>query len=190
MKDINKFKSIIQNNFKYLIVILFVSLMTYFILAKKLFLVYIHIISLGSLIYGIISPIFMMYITKNIAGSLVILQYESSTIISSIEKLFLQDNYFVGVIILIFSIIFPIVKTILSLFIVFINNIKFLNIISNMFSKISRFSMTDVFVLSIFLVYLSPKANGIIKTQLEVGFYFFFIYVILSLFTALIKNKK
>ena len=138
----------------------------------------------------LISPMFLMYIQKEIAGNNVVLQFESSNIISSIEKLFLENNYFVGGIILIFSILFPIVKTLISFLALSLSNANILNKISVFSSKISKFSMTDVFVLSIFLVYLSPKANGIIKTELEVGFYFFFTYVILSLLTALLQNKN
>jgi len=192
MSQIKKYEKIIDINLQYFIITLLLSLFTYFIFSKTIVLAYIHIIALGTLTLGLISPIFLMYIVKNIAGSEIILQFESSTIISSIEKLFLQDNYFVGGIILLFSIIFPIFKTIISFLALAINNSKTLNIISYFSSKITKFSMTDVFVLSIFLVYLSPKADGIIKTQLELGFYFFFIYVILSMITSLnsLKNIK
>ena len=190
MENINKLNIYITNNLRYLTILIIISLFTYLILSKTIFLIYLHIISFASLILGLISPIFLMYITKNIAGSLVILQFESSTIISSIEKLFLQDNYFVGGIILIFSIIFPIIKTLISFITIFIKKIKTLNFLDNIASKIGKFSMTDVFVLSIFLVYLSPKANGIIKTQVESGFYFFFIYVIISIAITLLKEEK
>jgi hypothetical protein len=190
MIQINKYKAIVQINLQYFIITLLLSLFLYFVVAKTIFLLYIHIVSLLTLFFGVNSPIFLLYIEKNIAGSDVILQFESSTVLSSIEKLFLQDNYFVGGIILLFSILFPIVKTIISSCFILFTDTKILNKLSNFSSSISKFSMADVFVLSIFLVYLSPKSDGIIKAQLEVGFYFFFIYVVLSLFTGLlIKNN-
>ena len=190
MQMINKYEHIIQTNLQYFVIVLLLSLFTLFIFSKTIVLTYLYIVSLGSLFLGLISPIFLMYVTQTLANSEVILQFESSTIVSSIEKLFLQDNYFVGGIILLFSIVFPILKTLISFLALVLSNAKVFNILSNLSSKVTKFSMTDVFVLSIFLVYLSPKADGMIKTQLEVGFYFFFIYVILSILTSLLNNKK
>jgi paraquat-inducible protein A len=189
---INKYATIVQINLQYFIIVLLLSFFVCFFTIRIIMMIYIHLVSFISLYFGLTSPIFLMYIEKNLVGSNVILQYESSTILSSIEKLFLQDNYFVGGIILLFSIIFPLFKSLLTFLTIFIQKYNKLNKISNLSSLLAKFSMADVFVLSIFLVYLSPKEDGIIKTNLELGFYFFFLYVILSLFISLftkLNNK-
>ena len=187
-KKLNMIKENIKTNIIYIMILLFITIALYFILNKTIVLSFLYIQSIVFLIYGLISPIFLMYITQEFGTNLVILQFESNSILSSIQKLFDQNNYFVGGIILLFSVIFPIIKTIISFISLHIKNIKILDKLSILSSKFAKLSMTDVFVLSIFLVYLSPKDDGMIKTELEIGFLFFFTYVIISLFIAL-TNK-
>lgn len=179
--------------------IITLSLLSFFIVSKKVFLTYLHSVTLLSLVFGLISPIFMMYILldynfQNIVNIKdAILQFESLSILESINKLiYIQEKYFVGVVILIFSLIFPLIKTLLSFVNVFITNISLLNKSTKLLSALSKWSMTDVFVLSIFLVYLSSVNSGISKivTEIEVGFYFFFIYVILSIILSFFNKIK
>lgn len=175
------------------------SLLSFFVVSKKIFLSYLHSITLLSLFFGLISPIFMMYVLldynfQNIVNIKdAILQFESLTIIESINKLInVQEKYFVGGIILLFSIVFPLIKTLLSCINVFINHLSILNKTTKLLSALSKWSMTDVFVLSIFLVYLSSVNSGVSKivTEIEVGFYFFFIYVILSIVLGFFNRIK
>ena len=170
--------------------IIALSLLSFFIVSKKIFLTYLHSVTLLSLVFGLISPIFMMYILldynfQNIVSIKdAILQFESLSLLESINKLIsVQEKYFVGGIILLFSVIFPLIKTLLSFANVFINHLTIVNKSTKLLSALSKWSMTDVFVLSIFLVYLSSVNSGMSKivTEIEVGFYFFFIYVILSI---------
>ena len=170
--------------------IIALSLLSFFIVSKKIFLTYLHSVTLLSLVFGLISPIFMMYILldynfQNIVSIKdAILQFESLSLLESINKLIsVQEKYFVGGIILLFSVIFPLIKTLLSFTNVFINHLTIVNKSTKLLSALSKWSMTDVFVLSIFLVYLSSVNSGMSKivTEIEVGFYFFFIYVILSI---------
>ena len=170
--------------------IIALSLLSFFIVSKKIFLTYLHSVTLLSLVFGLVSPIFMMYILLdyNFQNILTvkdaILQFESLSLLESINKLIsVQEKYFVGGIILLFSVIFPLIKTLLSFANVFINHLTIVNKSTKLLSALSKWSMTDVFVLSIFLVYLSSVNSGMSKivTEIEVGFYFFFIYVILSI---------
>jgi hypothetical protein len=179
--------------------IITLSLLSFFVVSKKIFLTYLHSITILSLVFGLISPIFMMYILldynfQNIVNIKdAILQFESLTIIESINKLiYVQEKYFVGIIILLFSVVFPFIKTLLSFVNVFINHVSIVNKTTKLLSALSKWSMTDVFVLSIFLVYLSSVNSGMSKivTQIEVGFYFFFIYVILSIILSFFNKIK
>ena len=178
-------KDKIKIKITYIISLLFISIGLYFLLNKLVIISFLYIQSIIFLIYGLISPIFLMYVTQDFASSILILQFESNSILSSIEKLFNQNNYFVGGIILLFSVIFPIIKTLVSFIALYIKNISILNRVTNISSKLAKLSMTDIFVLSIFLVYLSPKSDGIIKTELEIGFIYFFVYVSISMFISI-----
>ena len=179
--------------------IIALSLLSFFIVSKKIFLTYLHSVTLLSLVFGLISPIFMMYILldynfQNIVSIKdAILQFESLSLLESINKLIsVQEKYFVGGIILLFSVIFPLIKTLLSFANVFINHLTIVNKSTKLLSALSKWSMTDVFVLSIFLVYLSSVNSGMSKivTEIEVGFYFFFIYVILSIVLSFFNRIK
>ena len=174
------------------IIFLAVSLVGYFLFTKFAFVVYLHLSSLVALVYGVITPIFFIFVHKNFGLADITLEFDSNSIITSIEKLFNQDNYFVGGIILLFSIIFPLIKTIISLALNILREKNFLHIhkISSTLSSLSKWSMSDVFVLSIFLVYLSPKKGGNIETELEMGFYIFLSYVILSIIISAINSMK
>lgn len=187
---INELKNKTLQYFLYFIIVFILSLFTYFFVNIKIVLSYLHIISIMTLFFGIFSPIFLMYVTSNFVNSEIILQFESSNIISSINKLFVQDNYFVAGIIFIFSILFPLLKTIISFISIYLNEEHIISRIRHLMSKINKFSMADVFVLSIFLVYLSPNKQSIVKTELQIGFYFFFSYVIISILISLINNKN
>ena len=179
--------------------IIALSLLSFFVVSKKVFLTYLHSVTLLSLVFGLISPIFMMYILldynfQNIVSIKdAILQFESLSLLESINKLIsVQEKYFVGGIILLFSVIFPLIKTLLSFANVFINHLTIVNKSTKLLSALSKWSMTDVFVLSIFLVYLSSVNSGMSKivTEIEVGFYFFFIYVILSIVLSFFNRIK
>lgn len=179
--------------------IIALSLLSFFVVSKKVFLTYLHSVTLLSLVFGLISPIFMMYILldynfQNIVNIKdAILQFESLSLLESINKLIsVQEKYFVGGVILLFSVIFPLIKTLLSFVNVFINHISIVNKSTKLLSALSKWSMTDVFVLSIFLVYLSSVNSGMSKiaTEIEVGFYFFFIYVILSIVLSFFNRIK
>jgi len=178
------FKNEIQNNLLIFSSILFVSLFLYFILSKVLFLLYLNIASLVSLGFGIITPIFSILIQKDLpVVGYVVLEFDSNTLLSSIEKLVTQENYFVAGIIFVFSIMFPIIKTLIMSLALFVKN-KSLIQVTKISSILSKWSMLDVFVLAIFLVYLSSAKSNTIVSEIQVGFYMFFSYVILSLISS------
>jgi paraquat-inducible protein A len=192
-EKLRKLKKEAEQSMHNFVIFLALSLLTYFLFTKFIFIIYLHLASLVALIYGVITPVFFIFVHKNFAlGGDVALEFDSNSIISSIEKLLEQDNYFVGGVILFFSIIFPLIKTIISLLLNILQEKNFLytHKVSSLLSYLSKWSMSDVFVLSIFLVYLSPKKGGNIETELEMGFYIFLSYVIVSIIISTISFKK
>ena len=55
-----------------------------------------------------------------------------------------------------------------------LKNNKTLSKLNHILASLGKWSMSDVFVLSIFLVYLSPGKNSVVEAELEFGFYLFF----------------
>ncbi len=117
--------------------------------------------------------------------------YQSKSIAQLITILFEDKNFLVGVSILLFSIILPLIKLVLTLFVTL--NKKDNNTLSKVLSYIGKWSMADVFVASCFLAFLSfSNMNVGIDTESKtlVGLYFFFCYVILSLLMGMLPSSK
>ena len=182
------YKAEVEKNLIIFSSIIIASLFLYFVFSKVLFLLYLNIASLISLGYGIVTPIFSILVQKDLPiVGYVVLEFDSNTLISSIEKLYLQENYFVAIVIFLFSIVFPLLKTLIMSLALFVNH-NILLMVTKITSVLAKWSMLDVFVLAIFLVYLSSSNSSTIVSQIQAGFYMFFIYVILALISSTIYN--
>lgn len=118
-----------------------------------------------------------------------------------IYDLWEKKYHFVSSMILLFSVIIPILKGGLLTYIFFTKNQKIRNNIFTFIKSIGKWSMCDVFVVAILLVYLSTggaetqnvsnvtimgytvKVHTLVgmQAQLEIGFWFFLSYCLLSL---------
>ncbi len=143
-----------------------------------------------SLLYGLINPILMVTIHKNVdyLGD-VILSFESKGIIGSINKLFQNGETIIAITILLFSILLPVLKSLTLTFTLLFNQYSWSKHLVNFFKHIGKWSMIDVFVVATFLVYLTSNGGGISQAEIEVGLYFFLAYVILSMITAMLTQK-
>jgi hypothetical protein len=143
-----------------------------------------------SLIYGLINPILMVTIHKQVEylGD-VILSFESKGIIGSINKLFESGETAVAVTILLFSVLLPLLKSLTLTSTLLFHKHPWSRHLVNFFKHIGKWSMIDVFVVAIFLVYLTSNGGGISQAEIQVGLYFFLIYVLLSMVTAIQTQK-
>ena len=143
-----------------------------------------------SLILGLISPILMVTIHKEVEylGD-VILSFESKGIIGSINKLFESGESVVAFTILLFSILLPLLKSLTLTFTLMFQSFSGSGMLVKFFKLIGKWSMLDVFVVAIFLVYLTSNGGGLTKAEIQVGLYFFLTYVILSMITAILTQK-
>jgi uncharacterized paraquat-inducible protein A len=66
---------------------------------------------------------------------------------------------------------------------------KFAHSIIKFFKMIGKWSMVDVFVVAVFLVYLTANKGDVSRAEVEVGLYFFLSYVIVSMFVSLSADK-
>jgi hypothetical protein len=142
--------------------------------------------------------------------------FQSKSILGVVEILLKEGGISaigVGVLILIFSIGFPLLKILFSIFIKFKNQLPTNKVINFFVFKSAKWSMADVFIVAIFMAYIGFKnilnsqiesiGNGIEdisvlatdKTNIQEGFILFFSFVVASLVlsemlkSSIIKRK-
>jgi len=143
-----------------------------------------------SLTYGLINPILMVTIHKQVEylGD-VVLSFESKGIIGSINKLFENGEAAVAITILLFSVLLPLLKSLTLTSTLLFRQHPWSRHLVNFFKHIGKWSMIDVFVVATFLVYLTSNGGGISQAEIQVGLYFFLVYVLLSMVTAILTQK-
>ncbi|WP_415398538.1 paraquat-inducible protein A [Sulfurimonas sp. CS5] len=162
-----------------------ILLLTYFFSSKEIFLISILSVALISWLVGILAPIMTIEIFKDLpVFGFTIFKYESKGIWTTVEKLWSLQNYLLSVIIALFSIAIPLIKTI-SLFFSALTkvNIKYIDFIG-------KWSMADVFIVSLLLTNLSISADEFTDAKVQVAIYFFCTYVILSIISSFIIKKE
>ena len=106
---------------------------------------------------------------------------------SAVVELARNDNLFVAVLIVMFSIVVPSIKLLLQLAYVAISAERIRSGLQRFVGLIIKWSMADVFVMSLLIVFLAGQAKGelgdllLMESQLEVGFYWFLAYCIFSI---------
>ena len=161
-------------------------LFLYFLLDLATYTLLLSISSLAALLFGVVTPILMIVIHKyvNYLGDIV-LSFESKTIVGTIEHLYSSQNYPVAIVILLFSIIVPLVKTLTMILISIFKEFHIAKKLLKFFKHLGKWSMLDVFVVSLLLVYLSMGSSQNSYSEIENGLYIFLIYVIFSIITSI-----
>jgi hypothetical protein len=163
---------------------------SYFFLSFRAFTILGALGALVTLIFSLITPIMMVTIHKEVEylGD-VVLSFESKGLIGSITKLLENGDVVVAVVILLFSVIVPMIKTISLLFVSVFMESRFAHGIVKFFKMIGKWSMVDVFVVATFLVYLTANKGDVSRAEVEVGLYFFLAYVIVAMVVSLSADK-
>lgn len=174
----------------YFVGILSMVLCAYFVMSLQAFTIFGAMAAMISLFYGLIAPILMVTIHKKVEylGDIV-LSFESKGIVGSIEKLWESGDMVVAMVILIFSVLIPIVKISSLLFVSIFIESTFAHGLVKFFKAIGKWSMVDVFVVAVFLVYLTANKGDVSRAEIEVGLYFFLSYVIVSMLVSLSADK-
>ncbi len=140
------------------------------------------IVSLVCLYPGLINPILTLEIGAELPLVGKMTFYErTQNIIETIQTLFKEKNELVAFLILLFSIVVPVLKAVILLFVLFLKQMKNRLKWYRFVYAIGKWSMADVFVVGVFLAYLATKTNDGINAHLESGFYWFTAYCIISL---------
>lgn len=107
---------------------------------------------------------------------------------SSIKYFFAEKEYFVGVLLLVFTLVFPILKYIFVGFRLINSRFGEGKWTEHLIELINKWAMLDVFVVALIIV--NMKFNSlIINTKIEVGTTFFALSVILLMTTSFILKK-
>ena len=144
-------------------------------------------ISLGCLYPGITKPLLQIQVIAQLPllGSLE-LYNETQSIVQSIRALWENQNRLVALLILLFSIVVPVVKALLLFAIFFLNRAVIKSRLVNFVRFIGKWSMADVFVVSVFMAFLATQSNDFLEAILHEGFYYFLAYCIISICASLI----
>jgi hypothetical protein len=97
-----------------------------------------------------------------------VLYYKSKSILEVVWLMFQQsrpDVHVVGALVFIFSVLFPVLKQLASVFFVYIDRARTNKVIRFMVFKTGKWSMADVMVIAIFMSYIG--FSGIITEQLK-----------------------
>ena len=189
-KEQSKAKELAELNLYYFMGTLVLTLLFTFICTLRGGTMLLSFATFISLIYGLVNPILMVTIHKQVdyLGD-VILSFESKGIIGSILKLYNSGEFAVAFTILLFSILLPAIKSLTLTFMLIFYEHPWNQKMVAFFKQIGKWSMIDVFVVATFLVYFTSNAGGISEAEIQVGLYFFLTYVILSMITALQTQK-
>jgi len=165
-------------------------LVSYFFISLRAFTFFGAVGALITLTFGLIAPIMMVTIHKEVEylGD-VVLSFESKGVIGSISKLFENGDMLVALVILLFSVLIPLLKTFSMIVVSVFMETPFAHGIIKFFKMIGKWSMVDVFVVATFLVYLTVNKGDVSRAEVEVGLYFFLAYVIVSMLVSLSADR-
>ena len=174
----------------YFIFLLTVVLLSYFFVSLRTFTLLGSVSAMMALVLGLITPILMVTIHKEVEylGDIV-LSFESKGVIGSIVKLWETGDIVVAMVILLFSVVVPVLKVLSLLVVSVFMESRFAHGIIAFFKMIGKWSMVDVFVVAVFLVYLTANKGDISRAEVEMGLYFFLAYVIVSMLVSLSADK-
>ena len=134
------------------------------------------------LVVGLLAPILTVVAHEEIAIlGRVVLQYESKGIITTIHKLYLVENYFVAALLLLFSVLLPVMKIVLSVTALSLEHSRTRRTSVALVKAIGRWSMTDVFVVAVLLAFLTADTAQLTDATVGPGLYFFAGYGLLSI---------
>ncbi len=118
--------------------------------------------------------------------------YQNKSVFQLIELLFTGGNFLVGFALLIFSVIFPLIKLTSTLIALILPKTNYAKKSVNVVNKLGKWSMADVFVSAVFLAVFSfTNMNEGVDTSAQtlIGLYFFLTFVILSIVSGIFLKK-
>ena len=130
---------------------------------------------------GLIAPMLSLkaYTNLPVLGQ-VILKYEAKSVITTIGSLAKANNYFVALLIAVFSVITPLAKILIAIMVVQCRWPRWHTRSLEFIKAISKWSMADVFVIAVLIAYFAASGDEFSEAAVGLGLYFFAAYCLLS----------
>ena len=114
--------------------------------------------------------------------------FESTrSLLGTMNELIANNHLIVGLLIGLFGVVIPVIKIILTLLSLIFKSKQDKDSVLNISQLLSKWSMSDVFVMAIIVAFLTVNANeqalGAVQlsAELQEGFYFFTLYCLLAI---------
>ena len=135
---------------------------------------------------GVSTPILNLIAFKELpVVGMVVLKYESKSILSIIETLWIKQNYLVCCLVFLFSILIPFLKLFFIMAVKLSSQSQLSRRLNSFINLIGKWSMTDVFVVAVLLAVFTLNTDESTDAWIGHGLYFFVSYAILSMFLGL-----
>ena len=139
------------------------------------------LLSFGLLIPGLTRDLMTLKAFVEFMGQRNELFNLTRSILGTVKDLHESGNDFVAGLILLFSVVVPVGKATLLLIVLALRHSPVRIRIFNFVGAISKWSMADVFLVGVYVAYLSANANDNLEATLGVGFYYFAGYCLVSI---------
>ena len=106
---------------------------------------------------------------------------DTRSIVSTVRGLYEDGNHLVATLILLFSIVVPFIKGALLLAVFGLKPSRARDAVFRFVKSISKWAMCDVFVVGVYVAFLSAKASEGLDATIHDGFYWFTAYCLTSL---------
>lgn len=140
-------------------------------------------VALVALVVGLTTPILSLEAGRElpVIGQ-VLFQFQSKGVLSSIQALRSHGDQWLALLLFLFSVLLPALKTLVALLTLF-SRTHFFSLHGMKLSRqLGKWSMADVFVVAILVVFFSSNgADGLTHAEVQAGLWFFAAYVVLSL---------
>jgi paraquat-inducible protein A len=153
---------------------------------NRLILLILHIGSLILLGFGWVKDMLHIEISAHFIVNLNLFSEERS-VLGTLKILWQTGNDWPFLLVFLFGIIVPFVKSTVIFYLLLVKNAsaKWYGFVK----AISKWAMADVFAISILIAFLGANAMENTKANLEIGFYCFSAYVLLSSIIVVLLNK-
>ena len=131
----------------------------------------------------------------SIEGSVQVFE-STRSLLGTMSELISHDHAVVGILIGLFGVVIPLIKITLTLLSLILSSKKDKERLLKMSSLLSRWSMSDVFVMAIIVAFLMVNANeqsiGAVQlnAEFESGFYFFSAYCLLAIAASQLLERQ
>lgn len=141
-------------------------------------------VAVVSLAVGLTTPILSIEASKSLPVlGMTVLEFQSKGILTTIEALWQGGHLWIAILLGLFSILLPLLKTGVAWLTLFSATHRFSLRGLHLSHHIGKWSMADVFVVAILVAFFSTDSgDGLTHAEVQAGLWFFATYVLLSLF--------